>query len=505
MGYIEDFVFFLFSSQTTMLGVALLLPAFYIVFRNLINTKKEQEPPGPRPLPLFGNLLQLDLKKPHQSLCELSKKYGSVFTVYFGIKKVVVLAGYKTVKEALVNYAEEFGDRDITPILEDSNQGHGILFANGDSWKEMRRFALSTLRDFGMGKRIAETKILDECDHLVEVLESHQGKPFDTLPPLTRATANIISSLVYGSRFEYNDSRFKNLVAQAHQTIRLVGSPSIQLYNMFPRLASWVKNRHLILRNYDLAISDVKDLVKHLKETLIPHSCRGLVDCFLIRKQKEDSCVGASHFTEENLMFTVTNLFAAGTDTTAATLRWALLLMAKYPQIQDKVQEELSRVVGNRQVRVDDRKNLPYIDAVIHETQRLANIVPMSLPHKTSRDVTFQGFFIKKDTSVFPLLTSVLYDESKWESPHTFNPSHFLDAEGKFIASDAFLPFSAGRRACLGEGLAKMELFLFFTCLLQRFRFTPPAGVLPSELDLTPAVGFILNPLPHELCAVNRQ
>uniref|UniRef100_A0A672IVG6 Uncharacterized protein n=1 Tax=Salarias fasciatus TaxID=181472 RepID=A0A672IVG6_SALFA len=176
MGYIEDFVFFLFSSQTTMLGVALLLPAFYIVFRNLINTKKEQEPPGPRPLPLFGNLLQLDLKKPHQSLCELSKKYGSVFTVYFGIKKVVVLAGYKTVKEALVNYAEEFGDRDITPILEDSNQGHGILFANGDSWKEMRRFALSTLRDFGMGKRIAETKILDECDHLVEVLESHQGK-----------------------------------------------------------------------------------------------------------------------------------------------------------------------------------------------------------------------------------------------------------------------------------------------------------------------------------------
>uniref|UniRef100_A0A672IXS0 Cytochrome P450 2K1-like n=1 Tax=Salarias fasciatus TaxID=181472 RepID=A0A672IXS0_SALFA len=505
MGFIWDFVFFLFS--TTVLGAAVLLLSFYVFFFNLINIQKGQEPPGPRPLPLLGNLLQLDLKKPHQSLYELSKKYGSVFTVYFGIQKVVVLAGYKTVKEALVNYAEEFGDRDMPPIVEDSNRGHGILFANGDTWKELRRFALSTLRDFGMGKRIAESKILDECDHLIEVCFCCYltGKPFDTLPPLTRATANVVSSLVYGSRFEYNDSRFKNLVAHAHQTIRLSGSPSIQLYNMFPRLASWVKNRHLILRNYDLTVSDVKDLVKHLKETLVPHSCRGLVDCFLIRKQKEDSCVGASHFTEENLMFTVTNLFAAGTDTTAATLRWALLLMAKYPQIQDKVQEELSRVVGNRQVQVDDRKNLPYIDAVIHETQRLANILPMSIPHKTSRDVTFQGFFIKKDTSVFPLLTSVLFDESKWESPYMFNPSHFLDAEGKFILRDAFLPFSAGRRACLGEGLAKMELFLFFTCLLQRFRFTPPAGVLPSELDLTPAVGFTLNPLPHELCAVNRQ
>uniref|UniRef100_A0A672IND9 Cytochrome P450 2K1-like n=1 Tax=Salarias fasciatus TaxID=181472 RepID=A0A672IND9_SALFA len=446
MALVEDFVFFLFSSPTTVLGAAVLLLTFYVFFFNLINIQKGQEPPGPRPLPLLGNLLQIDLKKPHQSLFELSKKHGSVFTVYFGIKKVVVLAGYQTVKEALVNYAEEFGDRDITPILEDSNRGHGILFANGDSWKEMRRFALSTLKDFGMGKRSAESKILDECDHLVEVLENHQGKPFDTTPPLTHATANIISSIVYGSRFEYNDFRFQNLVSRANENIRLVGSPSILLYNMFPRLTSWVKNRHQILRNAQLTISDVKDLVKQLRETLIPHSCRGLVDCFLIRKQKnEDSSVGASQFTEENLTFTVTNLFAAGTDTTATTLRWALLLMAKYPEIQDKVQEELSRVVGNRQVRVDDRKNLPYTDAVIHETQRLANIVPMSLPHKTSRDVTFQGFFIKKDTSVFPLLTSVLYDESKWESPHTFNPSHFLDAEGKFIASDAFLPFSAGK------------------------------------------------------------
>ncbi|XP_038594164.1 cytochrome P450 2K1-like [Micropterus salmoides] len=171
----------------------------------------------------------------------------------------------------------------------------------------------------------------------------------------------------------------------------------------------------------------------------------------------------------------------------------------------DQVQEELGRVVGSRQVRVDDRKNLPYTDAVIHETQRLANIVPVALPHKTSCDVTFQGYFIKKGTTVFPLLTSVLYDESEWESPHTFNPSHFLDKEGKFVRRNAFMPFSAGHRVCLGESLAKMELFLLFTSLLQRFRFTPPPGVTEDKLDLTPAVGFTLNPSAHELCAVSRQ
>ncbi|KAM6914226.1 cytochrome P450 2K1-like [Lycodopsis pacificus] len=491
-------------STTILLGTVGILLVLYVFFPNFDHQRKE--PPGPRPLPVFGNLLQLNLKSLHSTLFELSKKHGSVFTVYLGTNKVVVLAGYKAVKEALVSYAEEFGDRDIGPIFYDLNQGHGILFANGESWKEMRRFALTTLRDFGMGKRLSEHKILEECQHLMQEFEKHKGKPFDTACPLNHATSNIISAIVYGSRFDYNDSRFQNLVRRANENIRILGSASIQLYNMFPRLVSWIKNRQILLKNVAMTVRDVKELMMHLKETLNPHFCRGLVDCFLIRKQEEeDSCVKDTHYNEKNLIFTVSNLFSAGTDTTATTLRWGLLLMAKYPHIQDQVQEELSRVAGSRQIQVNDRKSLPYTDAVIHETQRLASIVPMAIPHKTSRDVIFQGFFIKEGTTVFPLLTSVLHDESEWESPNSFNPSHFLDKEGQFIRRDAFMPFSAGRRACPGESLARMELFLFFTSLLQRFRFTPPPGVPEEELDLTPAVGFTLGPTPHELCAVSRQ
>nr|XP_043905949.1 cytochrome P450 2K1-like [Solea senegalensis] len=492
------------TSPTTILGAVFLLLLLYVVSRSFSSERSSNEPPGPRPLPLLGNLLQLDLKRPYKTLCELSEKYGSVFTVYLGTDKVVVLAGYKAVKEALVSCAEEFGDRHISPIFHDINQGHGILFANGESWKEMRRFALSTMRDFGMGKRLVENKILEECQFLMQMMEQHKGKPFDTACPMNYATSNIISSIVYGSRFEYDDPRFQKLVRRANENIRLAGSASIQVYNMFPRLVRWIKNRQLIVTNAENTIRDVKDLILQLKETLTPHSCRGLVDCFLDRKQKEEQTVKDTYYHERNLIFMITNLFAAGTDTTASTLRWGLLLMAKYPHIQDQVQEELSTVVGNRQVQIDDRKNLPYTDAVIHETQRLANIVPMAIPHKTSRNITFQGYFIKQGTVVFPLLTSVLYDESEWESPHTFNPSHFLDKEGKFIRRDAFLPFSAGRRACLGESLAKMELFLFFTTLLQRFRFTPAPGVAEDDLDLTSSVGFTLTPSPHELCAVSR-
>ncbi|XP_029014807.1 cytochrome P450 2K1-like [Betta splendens] len=505
MSLLDHLTLLFHCSPTTLLGAVAVLLLLYLVSNGFSSEETRREPPGPRPLPLLGNLLQLDLKRPYRTLTELSKIYGSVFTVYLGPNKVVVLAGYKTVKEALVNHAEEFGDRDIAPIFVDLIRGHGILMANGDSWKEMRRFALSTLKDFGMGKRTAEDRILEECEHLIQMFETHKGNAFDTAGALNYATSNIISSIVYGSRFEYSDPRFTRLVKQANENISVLGSVSVQVYNMFPKLTGWVKNRKLLLANSESTVRDVKTLIKQLKDTLNPNTCRGLVDCFLTRQQKEEeSCALDSHYHESNLIYTVTNLFAAGTDTTASTLRWALLLMAKYPHIQDQVQEELSRVVGSRCVRVEDRKNLPYTDAVIHETQRLANIVPMSLFHKTSRDITFQGHFIKKGTTVIPLLTSVLYDESEWETPHTFNPSHFLDDHGRFVKRDAFMPFSAGRRMCLGESLAKMELFLFFTCLLQRFRFTPPPGVTEEELDLTPAVGFTIPPVPHKLCAVPR-
>ncbi|XP_034004040.1 cytochrome P450 2K1-like isoform X3 [Trematomus bernacchii] len=502
MGILD--IFLQASSTSSLLGALVVLVLVYIVSSSSFGSQDEGKgPPGPKPLPLLGNLLQLDLKRPYHTLLELSKKYGSVFTIYLGPKKVVVLAGYKTVKEALLNRAEEFGDRDKLQITHDYNQGHGVLWSNGDSWKEMRRFALTNLRDFGMGKRASEDKIIEECEHLIEVFKKCKGEAFDTTQPINYAVSNIICSIVYGSRFEYDDAEFTSLADRTIRTIQLVGSPSIQVFNLFPWIGKFVAHRKEINMLISANTKQNQHLFSRLKETLNPQMCRGYVDGAPIHIYLQESGVTDSNFHDKNLMQTVLNLFAAGTDTTATTLRWGLLFMAKYPKIQGKVKEELSRVIGSRQAQVEDRKSLPFTDAVIHETQRLANIVPMALPHKTSQDVTFQGHFIKKGTTVYPLLTSVLYDESEWEHPLSFYPAHFLDKDGKFLKREAFMPFSAGRRVCLGESLARMELFIFFTSLLQHFRFTPAPGVSVDELDLTPRTGFTLNPSLHKLCAVS--
>ncbi|XP_034566982.1 cytochrome P450 2K1-like [Notolabrus celidotus] len=487
-------------STTTVLGTVGVLLVLYIFFSSSDNQKKE--PPGPRPLPIIGNLLHLAQSR-HIMLYELSKKYGSVFTFNFGPQKMVVLAGHKTIKEALVN-SDAFSERSTNPIIHDLKLTHGIVFANGDSWKEMRRFALTNMRDFGMGRKVSEEIIIEESRCLINWIKDKNGKAFDTAQPLNQAASNIICSIVYGNRFEYDDPVFVSMVDRATKNTKLMGSASVQLYNYFPRLFSWVRARKQLVKSAFTNRKRMTELIKSLQDTLNPQMCRGLIDSFLVHKiQLEASGNMKSHYYDDNLLVTVVNLFTAGTDTTATTIRYGLLLMAKYPKIQDQVQEELSRVIGSCVVQAQDRKNLPYTDAVIHEIQRVAIAVPI-VHHRTTRDVTFQGYFIKKGTPVILLLSSAHWDKDEWETPHTFNPAHFLDKEGRFRKRDAFIPFSAGQRACTGESLARMELFLFFTSLVQHFRFTPPLGVKEDDLDLTHVEGFTLTPVPHELCAISR-
>ncbi|XP_015276493.1 PREDICTED: cytochrome P450 2K1-like [Gekko japonicus] len=422
-----------------------------------------------------------------------------------GFQKMVILAGYKTVKEALVNQADAFADRPITPMSEDFHRGHGIVSSNGENWKVMRRFAITTLRDYGMGKKTIEDKIVEECHFLIQKFESFEGKPFETTTIMNAAVANIIVSVLFRKRYEYEDPKFIRLLNLFNEIVRLGGSPSVVLCNVFPALSFLSGGRKTVLKNRDELYAFIEDTItEHLKE-LDVNDQRSFIDAFLIQQEEEKNKNQSNRFFHnENLKTMVENLFGAGMETTSTTLRWGLLLMIKYPEIQKKVQEEITKVIGSAQPRIEHRAKLPYTDAVVHEVQRFANIVPMNVPHATSADVTLGDYFIPKGTLIIPLLYSVLYDESEWEKPFKFYPEHFLDSEGKFVKRDAFLPFSAGRRMCAGETLAKMELFLFFVTLLQRFTFQPAPGMSREDLDLTPAVGFTTPPVLFKLCALPR-
>ncbi|XP_054247361.1 cytochrome P450 2K4-like [Indicator indicator] len=487
------------SSSLLCLAVGLVVLLYF-----LTSLKKSVHnlPPGPRPLPLIGNLNVVDLKKPFQSLTELSKIYGNVFTVHFGPRKAVVLAGYETIKDALSNHAEEFGERAEIPIFRKMTQGNGLAFSHGEVWKTMRRFTLSTLRDFGMGKRTIEIRVLEEVNSLIKYFQSYHGKPFDTKMILNNAVSNVICSILFGERFEYDDPVFLTLLKMINENTKLLGSPMILLYNFYPSIGFLSGAYRTVLQNVSELNAFLQKLFKEHKEEFNENNLTGFVDAFLMKQQQEAKKPHTA-FSNGNLLFSTLDLFAAGSETTSTTMRWGLLLMMKYPEIQRKIQEEMNQVIEPGELpKLEDRKKMPYTDAVIHEIQRFANIVPMGVSRATPTDVNFRGYVIPKGTEIIPLLTSALNDKLHWKTPDQFNPSHFLDAEGNFIRREAFIPFSIGRRACLGEGLARMELFLFFAGLLRKFVFQPPPGVDKSDLDLTADVGFILNPMPHLVCAV---
>uniref|UniRef100_A0A8C5MWS1 Cytochrome P450 n=1 Tax=Leptobrachium leishanense TaxID=445787 RepID=A0A8C5MWS1_9ANUR len=189
-------------------------------------------------------------------------------------------------------------------------------------------------------------------------------------------------------------------------------------------------------------------------------------------------------------------------ETTSTTLRWGILMMIKYPEIQEKVQAEIAQTVGLTQPNYSHREQMPYTNAVIHEIQRFGDILPMVVPHEVTKDVDFKGYFIPKGTRVIPLLSSVLRDKTKFKYPDEFNPNNFLDSEGNFVKNEAFMPFGAGRRICVGETLAKMELFIYFTSLIQRFTFCLPPGA--DDVNLCAPGGFTNAPPAQTICATSR-
>uniref|UniRef100_A0A5F8H4J2 Cytochrome P450 n=1 Tax=Monodelphis domestica TaxID=13616 RepID=A0A5F8H4J2_MONDO len=487
-------------------GLITLALVCFLFFQLIWNKgyKARRFPPGPIPLPILGNMLQMDSKDLFTFFDKMAEKYGPVFTVYMGLQRIVVLHGYEAVKEALIDQGDNFLNRAQLPIFEDNFKGQGIFLSNGEKWRQNRRFSLMTLRNFGMGKRSIEERVQEEAQYLVEELRKTKGQFFDPTFILGCAPCNVICSIVFNNRFNYDDEKFLRLMSLLNENFRLLNTPWIQLYNMYPSLIKRLPGNHRTINKNVLEVRNfIMDEVKKHQETLDPNNPQDYIDCFLIKMQQE-KLNPQSAFNYQELMATGSNLFSAGTETTSSTLRYGLLLLMKHPKIQDKVHEEIDRVLGSsRKPSMQDRVKMPYVDAVVHEIQRYIHLLPFSLPRLAAQDIHFQKYVIPKGTSVFPLLYSVLYDRKAFPNPYEFDPENFLDKSGNFQKNDHFVPFSLGKRLCLGESLARMEVFLFLTTILQNFTLKPM--VEPKELVTTPLRNGIVNiPSIYKLSLIPR-
>ncbi|KFO05310.1 Cytochrome P450 2H1, partial [Balearica regulorum gibbericeps] len=360
-------------------------------------SQKQKQPPGPVTVPIVGSLLHLNPWNLPESLKKLSKKYGPVFTIHLGLQKIVVLYGYDVVKEALIDQADDFSGRGNLPLIKKLFQGTGIVTSNGETWKQLRRFALSTLRDFGMGKKSIEERIQEEAHFLVERIRNTHEQPFNPGNFLVHAVSNIICSIVFGDRFDYEDKKFLTLIELLDENNKLQNSIQTQLYNFFPTLMDYLPGPHQkMIKNVEKVDQFTLEIIAEHQKTRDPSCPRDFIDAFL-NKMEQEKGDGHSKFTIETLSRTTLDLFLAGTGTTSITLRHGFLILQKYPETVEKIQMEIDCVIGrDRSPCMADRSQMPYTDAVVHEIQRFIDFLPFNVPHTVMKDTKFRDYFIPK-------------------------------------------------------------------------------------------------------------
>ncbi|XP_072015656.1 cytochrome P450 2A10-like [Amphiura filiformis] len=486
------------SSFTHILLLVIIVAAVFFFL-----SKKRNLPPGPwTPIPYIGfapNIAYALYKGEslYKFLVKLGNKYGQVFSfTALGIP-VVVLNDYKAIREAFQD--TKLSDRGSAEMII---KAIGRTWIRWDDMGPFRTFALTCFRKFGVGTSRFEEPIGNESTYLIEELANLRGKAVDLTWHFNNAVSNIICKVVFGTRFELSDERIHRLTNLLNRYNNLAGAGGLEFFIpiSIPSIAK---------QEMDKACDELHEFINTMieshRENFDPNNLNDLIDTWLneIRLHKSDDPNSFLH--PDNMAGQIFLLFLAGTDTTSATLRWGSQYLVRYPNVQDRIHREIDTVVGrNRLPKLDDKPNLPYTQAVIAELHRIISLAPLSDFHVAADTTTFRGYTIPKNCIVISNLYAVMHSPEIWEDPEEFRPERFLDDEGNHLEADELIPFGVGRRNCLGEALARQELFIFFTHLLHQFKFEKTSEDAPMP-TLIPIDGVISHPETYKIRVIKRE
>lgn len=447
-------------------------------------------PRGPFGLPLFGYIpfIRTDFVS---TFNDLAKKYGPVFSLNMYKYDYVVLNDYQHIREALSK--EDLLARPPEGLFGGFFKDKGIVDASGQDWREQRRTALHLLRDVGLMKTPMEEAIVEEMTCLTEELDKHVGKPYQSKDLLKKSTSNNICSLVYGKRFGYDDAekiKLDKYLAGVNEEVNFFGITAVMPFLVHVLSFLGFKNYVNFIESIGFVHKFNVNQIKMHRKANYEHK-PDFIDKYL-EKIDEAGNPSKPPFDLETLNRNLFILFAAGSATITSTLTWGLLLLTKFPVYQEKIRREIEENVGSRKASYDDRTSLPLLQAFIYEILRYRTIIPINLLRMSTRDVKVGNYLIPKGCPVLMNFYAVDHDPSLWEEPDKFYPERFLSADGKLVIPSHFFPFGAGRRNCIGEGMAKVELFHYFLTLIRRYDVQAEHG--PASVSDEPKFGFGINP-----------
>ena len=326
-------------------------------------------PPGPPRYPIIGSLTHM-LQKSETSnnkgmihgIFKMKEKYGNIFGFFIGNQPYVVLADYDIIKDVLK--LEETSGRPSTSPINEFRPGHwtmgqenigrqpGILFSQGNYWREQRRFMLRNLRDFGFGKSEMEDTILDEVEELCDELNKHVGKPICLDNTLNLSIVNALWAILVGEKLPLKDPKLASIVEGFNNTVKKIKGGDNLLASLLPsRKIMLMLKKTLGLDAWEDAILNLATIIKEQivehESSMEPDNIRDMMDLYM-REIENANDTKSSFYKEKGyyaMISSFTDLFIAGMETTSTTLLWTFLYLLHNPDIKEKIYQEIDKVI----------------------------------------------------------------------------------------------------------------------------------------------------------------
>jgi len=463
----------------TELALLALLVLAYLVLRD---RKPPGMPPGPWEVPFLGNRIIFNVKY----MLGLRDIYGDVVTTRVMKHRTVLIYDHQLAKEVLAS--TDFVDRPaVFQAMSLDDRKKGGVTANGAQWQHDRRFVLRNLRDLGMGKTSLEAGLHAEAEALVEDLRAYGGSVVEDTPISLRTVAlNVIWQMVAGIRFDLRSSEVMAYFGTLTE-LRKKLTPLTRIFFFIPQSVKKFIPRSIqikygqvdLLENFFNEKRTMVNKFVEKGEEKIKNGMDGedLISEYL-REMKQHEDEPDSPFWRGALMQSVDDLFGAGSDTIFNMLKWKIYLLAKYPELVKEMREQIESVTPKgTMISLTYKSDMPLVEAFVTESLRYASMLVFNPQRSATRDTHIRGYFIPKGTMVQAVNLYIHRDPKIWENPEDFNPRRFINDEGKFCApKEGLFAFGSGRRVCIGETLAKMELLLFTAALIQNFDIKVPEG-----------------------------
>ncbi|RVE60878.1 hypothetical protein OJAV_G00185370 [Oryzias javanicus] len=509
---------FLFSSvsPTALLLLFVLLVLLLLFFLNadrLGGGRPSSPPPPPARsavpclprLPVLGSLPWLGGGlPPHLLFTKLAHRYGSLFGMFLGPHYTLVVNSHQHAREVLLQRGRDFAGRPsmvTTDLL--TRGGKDIAFSDySPLWKLHRRLVHNSFTLFGEGTSRLQDVVFSAVDSLCSELMSNGSRGFDPSAAVARAVTNVVCTLVFSSTYRHGDAELQEVISYNNGIVETIARGG--LVDIYPWMKVFPSSALRKLKEC-IAVRDrllTRKLEEH-KASLGEGDPSDLLDALLKGQSGGPHGSEGEGITDDHVLMTAAEAFGAGVETTSTTLLWILAYLLHHPEVQRRAQEELDEHVGSdRAPNLSDRGRLPYLDCVINEGMRIRPVSPVLIPHAAMTDSSIGGYPVRRGTRVLVNMWSIHHDPQNWDKPDLFQPERFLDDQGRRVTPTCFMPFGAGPRVCVGESLARLELFLFLSSLLQRMSFRLPDGAPPPNLQ--GRLGVVLQPMPYEVVVIPR-